>query len=122
MKTNELIRQLQEADPSGEEQVSVGNVAIWDVSKEPSYYDGCQQVLKLDPEAKYYNVIGAEIRGYGDKIVINSLSIKGAMWNKIDIPVTYDGKYAEDHYKEHVEKWREEAKEVKSKIKQKQQK
>jgi hypothetical protein len=109
MKTKELIKMLQEADPTGEEEVSVGNIGVWHVTREPAYWDGCQQVLKLDPDAEYYNVIGAEIRGKGDKIVINDLSIRSAFWNRTDMPVTYDGEYAERNYKEHVEEWRKEA-------------
>jgi len=35
MKGKELIKLLQEIDPTGEIEVSVGNIDIWDVHQEP---------------------------------------------------------------------------------------
>lgn len=105
MKTKELIRQLQEMDPTGEEDVTVGNVDIHFVGREPSYWDGCKQVLIRDEECEYYNIIGAKVVSDGDKIVIETLSIRNAIWNDPDIPIEYD-EYSERHYKESYEEER----------------
>jgi hypothetical protein len=111
MKTRDLITALQEADPTGEEEVAVGNEDIHFVDVEPAYYDGCLQVLKRD-EAKTdcYNIIGGEIRSGGKKIVVHTLSLRWMLLDTPDAPVTFDGEYAEKHNAERVAKWREEAK------------
>ncbi len=109
MKTHELIAQLQEADPSGQEEVSVGNVDIHFVSREPAYWDGCVQVLKRAKQDDGYNIIGAEIRSEGEKIKINILSIKSALWNDPKMPVTFDGERTKKDYEEIVQSWRDEA-------------
>lgn len=89
MKTKKLIELLQKEDPTGEEEVSVGNQDIFFVAKEPAYYDGRQQVLIRDWDNKYYNVIGAKYRSRGSKIVIHTHSIADALWENPDLPVDY---------------------------------
>jgi D-aminopeptidase len=79
MKTKELIRQLQEGDPTGDQEVSVGNTDIHFVSVEPAYYDGCQEVLVRDEKEKCYNIIGARVVSEGDKVVIHTLGIHDAI-------------------------------------------
>lgn len=81
MKTKELIRQLQEADPTGETEVCVGNVDIHFVQRLPAYYDGTLQVLERDPTTKYYNIIGGKYKRSGDKVNIHTLSISDAISN-----------------------------------------
>lgn len=113
MKTRDLIAALREEDPSGELEVAVGNIDIHFVEKEPAYYDGCLQVLKRD-EAKTdcYNIVGAEIRGSGAKIVIHTLSIDWMLLEDADAPVTFDGEYAQKNYADAVKKWRENARRI----------
>ncbi len=112
MKTKELIRQLQEVDPSGEEECSVGNQDIHFVVKEPAYYDGCLQVLQRDETRNDYNIIGAKVTSEGDKIVIHTLSIRSAIWNAAasneTFPIEYD-EYSKRHYEEQHEEWYKEA-------------
>lgn len=79
MKTKEVIRQLMEADPSGEEEVCVGNVDIHYIESLPAYYDGSLQVLTRDPTSKYYNITGGKYRRSGMKVVIKTLSITDAI-------------------------------------------
>lgn len=80
MKTKELIRQLMEADPSGEEECCVGNVDIHYVCKDPAYYDGSLQVLLRDEtEKQYYNIIGGKYVRTGYKIQIHTLAISDIM-------------------------------------------
>lgn len=40
MKTKELIKLLQQEDPSGEEEVCIDNQPVWYVQRMPAYYDG----------------------------------------------------------------------------------
>lgn len=90
MKTKELIRQLQENDPTGEEECCVGNADIHFVESLPAYYDGCLQVLKRDEANEYYNIIGAKYTCRGRKVKIHTLSISDALFNDKDLPVEFD--------------------------------
>ena len=91
MKTKELIKQLREADPTGEEEVTVGNTDIHFVDGLlPSYYDGCQQILILDEKnIDSYNVIGGKVRAEGNKVVIRLHSISDAIFENPKLPVDY---------------------------------
>jgi len=113
VKTRDLIAALQEADPSGDKEVSVGNTDIHFVDVEPAYWDGCLQVLKRDPTNEYYNMIGAEYRATGKKVVIHTLSVKQALLNDPEMPVTFDGEYAKSHYWAAVEEQRREMRKIK---------
>jgi hypothetical protein len=107
MKTKDLIAALQTEDPSGELEVSVGNIDIHFVEKEPAYYDGCLQVLKRDESQKdCYNIIGGEFRSQGDKIVIHALALKSVLWDVPDAEITYDSDYARNHYANIIEEER----------------
>ena len=81
MKTKELIRQLQEIDPSGDEECCIGNADIHFVDKLPAYYDGTLQILKRDDEG---NIIGGEFKKYGSKIVIRDYSLYGWILDEIE--------------------------------------
>jgi hypothetical protein len=108
MKVKELIRQLQEADPTGEIEACVDNIDIHFVSREPAYYDGCLQVLKRDPAVKYYNIVGAELKALGDKVQIHVLSIADVFLDHPDAEVTFDSECAESRTYL-VEEWRQKA-------------
>jgi len=112
MKTKELIRQLNIADPTGEEEVCVGNADILFVESEPAYYDGHLQVLIRDTtKDPYYNVVGAKYVGKGKKVCIKYHSIESAIMENPELPVdfseisTVDNKY----YLECVKQYRREA-------------
>src|SRR5271166_4607739 len=92
MKGKELIRQLLEADPTGEIEVCVGNIDIHFVSLDPAYYDGQLQVLLRDPKrtGRCYDICGAEIRNEGQKVQIHTFSIQDAIWEDADLPITGD--------------------------------
>lgn len=111
MKTKDLISALQAADPSGELEVCCGNTDIHFVNVEPAYYDGCLQVLTRDPTktGRCYDIIGAEYRSSGMKVVIHDLSVASAVWNSPDMPVNYDSDHSRRNYEHQVEKWRAEA-------------
>ena len=109
MKTKELIRRLQEADPAGEEECVVGNHDIFFVENLPAYYDGRRQQLVRDPsKAPYYDVVGARITGTGRKVQIHTLSVADALENNPDMPVELDNA---DCYAAKVARWRQEARE-----------
>ena len=109
MKTKELIRQLQEKDPGGEEEVCVGNEDIFFVEYEPAYYDGSLQILVRDEEKKpYYNIVGAKFRRSGSKIQIHTVSIAMAIMDNPDLPVEFIGGKGL-HYEEDVQNWRDES-------------
>lgn len=85
MKTSELIRLLQEEDPSGEGHVVVGNLDIHFVEALPAYYDGSAQELIRDPaRAPYYNITGGKYRRSGTKIQIHTLSFSSVIENDPD--------------------------------------
>jgi len=112
MKTRELIRLLQEADPSGEEQVVVGNEPILDVDRLPAYYDGLMQVLIEDESKKpYYAVIGAAFVNTGTKITIMTHSIEWAVLENPDLPVTIPAGSIPD-YQKRLDKWRADGRRV----------
>ena len=118
MKTKELIKRLQEADPSGETDVCVGNEDILFVAREPGYYDGCFQVLDRDPAKEpYYNVVGVEIKAESDKIVIHPHGLSWVLIDHPEMPVKFDSEYAEKHWSDDVEKMREEYRKLNEDIK-----
>lgn len=110
MKTKTLIRLLNKADPTGEQEVCVGNVDILDVWSEPAYYDGALQVLIRDENKPDFNVIGAKYVRSGTKINIITYGIMDAIYDNSEIPVDFVD--CNDYYKEKVEKWREEARKL----------
>jgi hypothetical protein len=55
MKTKDLIKELQEADPSGESQVEIGNGgALYGVQRLPGYYDGWGEYIVRDENGEKY--------------------------------------------------------------------
>jgi hypothetical protein len=69
MKTKELIKQLQELDPTGEVEVCINNTSdIFTIDLLPAYYDGKLTVLKRDLTKECYNITGIEIKAEGQKI------------------------------------------------------
>jgi len=117
MKTKELIRQLQEADPSGEIEVCCGNEDIHFVETLEAYYDGKLQVLKRDPSKTCYNIIGAKVTTRGCKVQIHSHSIRDAISNNPDLPIEYDLEdYMIPEYKKSYDEWREEVKSIKEEV------
>ena len=119
MKSKELIRQLQEIDPTGEMEVTCGKADIYFLSTEPGYYDGCAHILKRDPEleGKSYSVIGVEICSGGTFIILNSMNAWDAIMNDPDVPVTYDSDYARKHYESRVKAERRRAKGIYKEVK-----
>jgi len=114
MKTKEVIRQLLEADPTGEEEVSVGNCDIYYVDSIPSYYDGNQKILIRDESKNCYNVVGVKVREAGRKIVINTLSLEDALYTDPNLPVDLSelSPVSRQRYEEFLENTRKEVEEM----------
>jgi hypothetical protein len=118
VKSKELIRLLQEEDPTGETEVSVGNHDIFELRTEPAYWDGKLQLLIRDPaKAPYYDIVGGKYCTAGSKIVINAMSISDVLWQDPDATVDYSelGQYA-DKYREADEKTRRASRDVTLKV------
>ena len=111
MKSKEVIRQLQEADPSGEAEVCVNNEDIHFINREAAYWDGCLQVLVRDESKKdCYNIIGVRYVSDGDKISIHTLGVGDVLLDDSDAPIDYSGLNESQaaRYRESDEREREE--------------
>ena len=92
MKTKELIRLLQEEDPTGETECCVDNVDIFTVDAEPAYYDGLLEVLRRDESKKpYWDIIGADYVGTGSKINISTMPIRQLAYAHPEYPIGFIG-------------------------------
>ena len=76
MKTKELIRQLQEIDPSGELECCISNHDILFVERIGAFYDGPLEILVRDTRGE---VVGGILRRIGEKIRIHVLDLAGAV-------------------------------------------
>lgn len=115
MKTKELIRQLQKADPSGEEECVVGGTDISDVSPMVGYYDGPYEHLVLDEEGQ---VVGAELRRDGIKVVISTYSIEDLVFSRPRIPVKCECYDVERNaaFLGRVEEWRQQSHDISNQV------
>ncbi len=118
MKTKELIKRLQENDPSGEEECCVDGLDIHFITTEPAYWDGCMQVLDRDPSNENYNIIGAKYVGTGRKVVIKTISIREAIFENVDLPVEYVGlsEFSKERYQKNVADYRKETNDINNNI------
>lgn len=88
MKSRELIRILQELDPSGEIEVYAGNDILF-AERLPGYYDGAPFRLVRDPaKAPYYDVVGFVYDRCGPKIQLHTHGLTDAVVDLRDVPVT----------------------------------
>lgn len=110
MKTKEVIRLLQEVDPSGEEECCIGNHDIFEISRWPAWYDGRLQVLERKPDCETYDIISGKFVADGVKIQIMPYGIDDALHDNPDMPV--DCSFATDYENELVEKWRKQGREI----------
>lgn len=114
MKTKELIKILQDADPEGETECCIGNEDIHYVTVEPAYWDGRLQVLERDHSKNpYYNIIGGKYTTRGHKVLIRPISITEAICTAVEFGQEFPVDYSElgnaelaARYKESNEKTR----------------
>lgn len=88
MKTKDLIALLQDADPTGEEEVCVGNCDIFYVESLPAYYDGSLQVISREKGTEG-KIVGAKYKRQGRKIDIRTISISDLVLDYPEMPIDY---------------------------------
>lgn len=117
MKTKDLIKLLQETDPSGELQCSINGVDIYFAQIKPGYWDGVYQVIIKDEDKKNQcNIVGMEYRSDGDKLCIETYSIKDVMLDDPNIPVKVIDVFCNKKMQKTVNKWRKEIKDIIKKV------
>ena len=99
MKVKHLIKRLQELDPTGEIEVSVGNDDILLLKKKSASEDGFQQILIRDEAAMghivveskmmKYDVVGVKLVAKGEKIVIYPHGVEDIFLENPDMPIDY---------------------------------
>lgn len=103
MKVKELIALLQEIDPDGEEEVSVGKSPITHVTREPMYYDGCY-CRPITENGRQ----GLEYVSDGSLIVIESTNVERVLMSDPKAPIKYGYESARKLYEERNNKIRKE--------------
>lgn len=116
MKTKELIKRLQKADPTGEGEVCYGNEDILFIETLPAYYDGSLQVLVRDEKRDDYNVVGAKFVRTGSKVQIVTYSIEDAVYDNPELPVEFD-QWASDRDRTRLDEWRLKARKLDDELK-----
>ena len=111
MRTSELIRLLQEANPNDDAEVCVDNEDIHFLEVVPGYYDGRLQVFTRDPvlTGKSFDIVAARITSAGTKIKIRHCSIEDLLLDNPEMPVDTSTTGSEASTAEHavkVERWR----------------
>lgn len=88
MKTKDLIKLLQEEDPSGELECSVWGYDVYSVEMLPAYWDGNLQVIERDERGR---VVGGKITDQGNKVVIKYMTLCDLLLDYPDLPVKFEG-------------------------------
>ncbi len=114
MKTKEVIRRLQEADPSGELECVVGGTDIYFMQREAMYYDGTPVLLVHDPAKRdrCYSVVGLRVPSPNgpDKVQIHLHSPADVFIDHLDCPVEYEPET--EHHKPRIEAIRQECSDI----------
>lgn len=118
MKTKDLIKMLQDVDPSGETEVCVDNLDIYFAERKPAYWDGRLQLLIRDESKKpFYHVAGAKVISSGDKIELHTMGVEDVIENDpdaivdlTDIEKNMSSTFEE--WKKRIENWRAETKRI----------
>lgn len=95
MKSKNLIKSLQEIDPSGEIEVCIGNGDIEEIFVSESDYDGTLQTIEFDED-------GLPIKGryhaFEEKIVLKPIFISDAIWRAAEQGVSFNIDYSDLSY------------------------
>jgi len=109
VKTRDLVRLLNAADPTGEAECVVGGDDIYSVEKQPMYYDGRPWLLLREPSrAPYYDVIGLRLVN-GDKVRIRTLEAFDVFHDDPRCLVEYETPALKDRYEDSVAEQRKDA-------------
>lgn len=108
MKTKELVRLLQQADPTGEVDCCVNGIDVFSVRRLPAFQDGPKEVLHREPDRKpHFDVVGGTISRRGEKVLIKTLSLKSALINDPDLHIEVVD--CDERTEIQVQQWRDEA-------------
>jgi hypothetical protein len=122
MKTKDLIKALQEADPTGELPVCVGNIDVYFCDVLPAYYDGYLEQLIIDEAKKpYFSIVGAKVIGTGKKVCLHPYSVEDGILDDPDFTVEFENVSSESEKRliEIYDVWRKESREIEAGIKAK---
>jgi hypothetical protein len=86
MKTKDLIAALQDADPTGEVEVCVGNQDIYFVEQLPAYYDGRLQTLIVD-NSPNPRINGVKVHSSGNKVQIHIMGVEDVLLDDPDATI-----------------------------------
>jgi len=94
MKTKDLIKELQEIDPSGECHIRINSKPVWFLEGKPGYWDGTYNYLEKGEDGKYNWIQTIE----NDKIDIKTMDMftfcefHNGDWDEIEkhIRIEYD--------------------------------
>jgi len=117
MKVRELIRQLQELDPTGEIEVIGWAGDIYFAERMSDYYDGHPLLLIRDDSLKpYYDIVGMQIGSPTgeDKIVLHEMDLKDVLLDNPDLKVIINtgSSHSNDRYQKMVDEARAEMKAI----------
>ena len=110
MKTRELIKQLQDADPSGELECCVDNQDIHFIFVQPGNYDGLLEILVRDQAQKGFNVVGGILQCKGRKVRIRTLSLEDCLFefdNNFPITIVADDDSNRKLAQKQIDTWKE---------------
>jgi hypothetical protein len=113
VKTKDLVKALQELDPSGETECFVENQDIYFAELLPAYYDGSPYVFVRDKAKEpYYDVVAAKYLGNGTKILLHTLSSYSLIVNNEEFEFDYSEltELRQQYYKDLIEQIRCEVK------------
>jgi hypothetical protein len=119
MKSKELIKQLQELDPTGETEVVVGCQDIWFADRLPFYYDGTPRLLLHDESKKpYYSIIGYKPMSEGYKIKLHTMSPEDIFMDNLNpiLDLSEVHSSEQDSFKDEYNKLKKEAEELEAEI------
>jgi hypothetical protein len=110
VKSKDLIRRLQELDPSGEIEVCIGNEDIWFLQRLPAYYDGPLQVVTREENDR---PLSMKYTNQGDKIDIRRYDPQYFYEYNEDFPVDFSDlhdsaiQYHQDMHERYKREWKE---------------
>lgn len=112
MKTSEFIKLLQEEDPEGTANVTVGGDPVWYVERLPGYYDGSYIIEERDPEltGKCFDIRAVRYTKEGYKLNIHRFDYAEHFYDDPEFPVLIDDSIRHDRegYQKAIDKAREE--------------
>ena len=106
MKTRELIRLLEEADPSGELECCIQNCDINFVDVAPAYYDGPLELLHRSGSDE--KAVAASLTTTGQKVRIHALSIEDIIYDQpeFEIKIEVHDESLRARLERQIEEWR----------------